>query len=88
MGDVDKGLGNRTARAAHVVGIITQVRVKPRRDRGGLEPKSKRRRRKKENRLRTTVDHTGTRPYNTENAYGRRHRKAQTSEYVLKSTSK
>ena len=41
---------------------ITQVRVETRRDRGGLEPKSKRGRRKREVRLRRTEDYTGTRP--------------------------
>ena len=66
------------------------MRVKTRRDRGGLEPKSKRGRRKRERpdyiepqiRLRTTVDRTGTRPYNTENAYRRHRRTQQTNIYL------
>ena len=61
----------------------SQMRVKTRRDRGGLEPKSKRGWRKTENRLRRTEDHTGTRPYNTENAYGQRHRQTQQTNIFL-----
>ena len=59
-----KGGGGRI----HGVGVITQVRVKTRRGRGGLEPKSKRGRRKTENRLRRDT------AQQTENAYRQRHR--------------
>ena len=65
----------------HGVGVITQVRVKPRRDRGGLEPKARERERGDgeitdctENRLRQRTDgcagsHTGTRPFNADNTH-------------------
>ena len=78
-----------------VVGVFTQVRVKTRRDRGDLEPKSKRGRRKTENllhrepkvRLRTTVDHTGTRPLR-HRGHGKTTTQEDTNnEYILMNAS-
>ena len=67
---------------------ITQVRVETRRDRGGLEPKSKRGRRRRGNRLRRTKDYTGARPFDTDYASVRRHRKTQQTKYMYVYVSK
>ena len=59
------------------------MRVETRRDRGGLEPKSKRGRRRRGNRLRRTEDYAGARPFDTGNVNRHRHRQTQQTKIYV-----